>query len=300
MKIYIFLINLLTINLKSQYLFSVIISIYNTGRYLEETIKSLVHQTIGYSKIEIILVNDGSTDNTESICLKYKKLYENNIIYIKTSHNGVSFARNIGLKRAKGLYINFLDSDDKWDLKAFAYVNLFFNIYRNVDIVGCRIKYFDLLDRYHFLDYKFKRTRIVNLANEYNCIQLSASSSFFRRSSIKGSEFVKGIFSGEDVRFIANHLILNPLLGILKEAIYYYRKRTDSSSAIQNTEENSKFYVWTIQNVQLYIINQSIKIYNRILPFIQYFIAYELLFRIHSKAYKYLDKLLPINSRASQ
>lgn len=185
MKIYIFLINLLTINLKSQYLFSVIISIYNTGRYLEEAIKSLINQTIGYSKIEIILVNDGSTDNTESICLKYKKLYENNIIYIKTSHNGVSFARNIGLKYAKGLYINFLDSDDKWDLKAFAYVNLFFNIYRNVDIVGCRMKYFDLWNRYHFLDYKFIRTRIVNLTEEFNCIQLSASSCFFRRSSIK-------------------------------------------------------------------------------------------------------------------
>ena len=291
MKIYIFLINLLTINLKSQYLFSVIISIYNTGRYLEEAIKSLINQTIGYSKIEIILVNDGSTDNTESICLKYKKLYENNIIYIKTSHNGVSFARNIGLKYAKGLYINFLDSDDKWDLKAFAYVNLFFNIYRNVDIVGCRMKYFDLWNRYHFLNYKFIRTRIVNLTEEFNCIQLSASSCFFRRSSIKENEFVKGIFSGEDIRFIANHLLLNPLLGILKEALYYYRKRTDLSSAIQNIEENEKFYLWTIQNVQLYIINQSIKIYNRILPFIQYFIAYELLFRIQSKAYKYLDSL---------
>ena len=209
--------------------------------------------------------------------MKYKKLYENNIIYIKTSHNGVSFARNIGLKYAKGLYINFLDSDDKWDLKAFAYVNLFFNIYRNVDIVGCRMKYFDLWNRYHFLNYKFIRTRIVNLTEEYNCIQLSASSCFFRRSSIKGNEFVKGTFSGEDIRFIANHLLLNPLLGILKEALYYYRKRTDLSSAIQNTEENEKFYLWTIQNVQLYIINQSIKIYNRILPFIQYYIAYKLL-----------------------
>jgi hypothetical protein len=80
------------------------------------------------------------------------------------------------------------------------------------------------------------------LTEEYNCIQLSASSSFFRRTSIKGIEFIKGIFSGEDIRFIANNLILNPLLGILKEAIYYYRKRSDSSSAIQNTEENVKFY----------------------------------------------------------
>ena len=149
MKIYIFIINLLTINLKSQYLFSVIISIYNTGRYLEEAIKSLINQTIGYSKIEIILVNDGSTDNTESICLKYKKLYENNIIYIKTSHNGVSSARNIGLKYAKGLYINFLDSDDKWDCHAFENVYLFFKFYKNIDIVSGRMKYFESNNNYH-------------------------------------------------------------------------------------------------------------------------------------------------------
>ena len=274
---------------KSTFLFSVIISIYNTGRYLDDSIGSLINQTIGYRKIQIILINDGSTDNSEIICLKYKKLYKNNIEYIKINHSGVSISRNIGLKYAKGLYINFLDSDDKWDIKAFANVYLFFKMNEDIGLVGCRFKYFELLNKYHLLDYKFYKTRKVNLTKEYDCIQLSASSSFFRASEIKGKYFERGIFSGEDIRFIFNFIIFKPIIGIIKEAIYYYRKRADSSSAMQNNEQNIKFYFWTIEKVDEYIINLSIKIYNNILPFIQYFIAYEMLFRIEAKAFKYLD-----------
>ena len=55
-------------------------AIYNTGRYLDDSIGSLYNQTIGFSNIQIILVNDGSIDNSEQICLKYQKLYSKNII----------------------------------------------------------------------------------------------------------------------------------------------------------------------------------------------------------------------------
>ena len=104
MKISIFIICWLLIQTKNDYLFSVIISIYNTARYLEDSIYSLLNQTIGYRKIQIILVNDGSTDYSENICLHFQKIFPNNIIYIKINHSGVSQARNIGLNHAKGLY----------------------------------------------------------------------------------------------------------------------------------------------------------------------------------------------------
>jgi glycosyltransferase involved in cell wall biosynthesis len=65
------------------YIFSVIIPIFNTGRYLDDSIGSLINQTIGFENIQIILVNDGSEDKSENICLKYKEKYKNNIIYIK-------------------------------------------------------------------------------------------------------------------------------------------------------------------------------------------------------------------------
>ena len=77
---YLILIIFLNFLQNNCYIFSVVMAIHNTGRYLDESIGSLLNQTIGYKEIQIILVNDGSTDNSEEICLKYQKLYLNNII----------------------------------------------------------------------------------------------------------------------------------------------------------------------------------------------------------------------------
>ena len=184
------------------FLFSVIIPIYNTERYLDDSIGSVINQTIGIKNIQIILVNDGSTDNTEIKCLKYRKLFINNIVYIKLEHQGVSNARNEGLKYAKGLFINFLDSDDKWDLNAFKYIHLFFQYYKTVDVVAGRIKYFEMSDRYPSNDYKFKITRIVNLTIDYNFIQYNVGSCFFRISSIIDKKFDQYLIYAEDVKFL--------------------------------------------------------------------------------------------------
>lgn len=117
-----------------------------------------------------------------------KKIYENNNIYIKIDHGGVSKARNIGLKYAKGKYINFFDSDDKQDHKAFYYILLFFKLYNKVNIIGCRLKFFEASEKQHHLDYKFYHSRVSNLTEEYNCIHLMSSSSFFRYSTIKNKK----------------------------------------------------------------------------------------------------------------
>ena len=240
-KIIFFVIILPKFHLSNEFLFSVIISIYNTGRYLNESIESILKQTFNPKKIQIILVNDGSIDETDDICLKYKEKYKENIIYIKLDHGGVSRARNFGIKYAKGKYINFLDADDKWDNKAFKYVSLFFKMYSRVNIVSCRLIFFEGKHGNHPLDYKFYKTRIVNLLNEYNCIQLSSSSSFFRYSFIKNKKFKEGVLTGEDTRFINNLLLLNPILGIIKEAIYNYRKRADSTSTVKTPSLNFLF-----------------------------------------------------------
>lgn len=68
----------------------------------------MLYQTIGFEHIQIILVINGSTDDSEMNCLKYKKLYNNNIIYVKKGHSGFSKVRNIGLDYAQGKNINFL------------------------------------------------------------------------------------------------------------------------------------------------------------------------------------------------
>lgn len=90
-------------------LVSIIIPCYNQGRYLKDSLSSVANQT--YTNWECIIVNDGSTDNTHEVALKWLEI-DKRFIYINSEHGGPSVSRNIALKRAKGEYIQFLDSDD--------------------------------------------------------------------------------------------------------------------------------------------------------------------------------------------
>lgn len=92
---------------------SVILPVYNVGAYLEETLQCLINQSL--SDIEIIAVNDGSTDNSEAILKKYQQ-QDCRVSYYNQTNQGQSAARNHALKYATGEYIYFMDSDDKADL----------------------------------------------------------------------------------------------------------------------------------------------------------------------------------------
>lgn len=284
------LIYLLIIHHVDTFLFSVIMPIYNTGKYLNDSIGSLLNQTIGFEKnIQLILVNDGSTDDSEEMCLKYKNQYFNNIIYVLKKNGGLSSARNIGLDYATGQFINFLDPDDLWSNNTFKYVSKFFKLHPKIDLVAGRMKYFEANEDFHPLDYKFYKSRIIDLREEYKCIHMSVSSCFFRSSAIYTKKFIEGLISGEDTRFV-NILLLNkPFMGVLRKALYFYRKRADSSSIVQTSKFNDVFYFITPKLVHHYLLNLSMALYNKALPFIKYYIAYDLLFRIIGQSYKYLN-----------
>lgn len=93
------------------FIVSIVIPMYNSENFIEECIESILSQTLDKNFIEIICIDDGSTDNTISICNKYKNI-NNNIFIITIPHKGVSHARNQGILFAHGKYIAFLDSDD--------------------------------------------------------------------------------------------------------------------------------------------------------------------------------------------
>lgn len=95
---------------KNNPLVSIIVPIYNVEQYIMRCLKSLLSQT--YENIEIILVDDGSTDNCGELCDIIHKKYPDKIIVVHKQNGGLSDARNIGLKIAKGSYIAFVDSDD--------------------------------------------------------------------------------------------------------------------------------------------------------------------------------------------
>ena len=95
---------------------SVIIPIYNVENYLKKCIESVINQT--YKNLEIILVNDGSNDNSKNIIDEYSTI-DNRIKVINKENGGLSDARNAGIEIAKGDYITFLDSDDWIELNMY-------------------------------------------------------------------------------------------------------------------------------------------------------------------------------------
>ena len=95
-------------------LFSVIVPIYNVENYLQQCLDSVLNQD--FNNFEIILVNDGSTDHCLDICIKYAKKYQN-ITVVSQMNQGLSVARNSGIKMARGEYLIFLDPDDFWEGK---------------------------------------------------------------------------------------------------------------------------------------------------------------------------------------
>lgn len=115
--------------------------VYNTDAYLEESIQSLLDQTLDFQKnIELVLINDGSKDRSGQICREFSEKYSENIIYIEQENHGLIYTRNLGLKKATGKYIAFLDSDDTLTPETLENVVTFFDEhYDEIDLVTYKI-----------------------------------------------------------------------------------------------------------------------------------------------------------------
>lgn len=271
---------------------SVVIPVYNVEKYLAEATESVLCQTIGFDdNIQIIFINDGSTDKSGEICRKYQEKYPDNVLYIEKENGGVSRARNAGIPLIKGKYVNFLDADDRWKEDAFSYVCEFFeNHYDEVDVVGCRMRYFEGRTDYHYLDKKFDVTRVIDLRKEYDCIQLHVTSSFIKTESIGEKRFSEYLKYGEDARFLASLILEKCCLGVCREAEHGYRKRQDESSAIQNDLKSMSYYFDSPKYYLQDMIDESKKKYGIAEKFIQYTVMYELGWRIRKHGiYEYLD-----------
>lgn len=265
-----------------KYKFSVIVPIYNVEKYLEKSIRSITKQSIGFKKnIQLILVNDGSPDNSDEICLKYQKRYPNNIIYLKQKNQGVSVARNNGMKYIEGKYVNFFDSDDIWSKRTFSNVFHFFEEhYDDIDLVACRIKFFEGKKGYHPLDYKFSRNEVIDLEEKSDYIQLNGPTTFIKSSIVKKFKYDENLKYGEDPYFITQIILEKNKYGILNNCIYNYRKRLGCDSAQNMSQENKEFYFNPIKLYLNSICDYSIKKENTLTKYIQTLVAYELYWRL--------------------
>lgn len=267
--------------MKYKYKISVIIPVYNAEEYLKETIESILNQTMIFKdNIQMVLINDGSIDKSDKICNKYKNKYPENIVYINKKNEGVSVTRNLGMKYAEGKYINFLDSDDMWDKTAFENAYNMLEKNSDVDMVSCRVKFFDLKNGYHVLDYRFEEgTRIVDINEEEDCIQTFIGTVFFRAESIMKHRFDTNLKYAEDVKFVNDLLLLKSKYGLISNSIYYYRKRQDNSSATQQGASNAEYFAG-LKASYLYIVNKSIEKFGKVKRYFQSLVMYELQWRI--------------------
>lgn len=264
-----------------QYKVSVITAVYNVEDYLEEMIESIIAQNIGIENIQLVLVDDGSKDTSGEICDRYAMQYPENIVVVHKENGGVSSSRNEGLMHAKGEYINFTDADDKLSCNA---LNKMYDYLKEneewIDLVAINMKYFGARRGKHPLDYKYKRTKIVELRDEYNFIQLSISGTLVKKSCFDNRKFDLKLKYAEDAQLVVDILLDKMRYGIVCGANYWYRKRETGGSALDMSGRTPDYYIPVIKGFTLFSLENALTKKGYIPQFVQYTCMYELQWRI--------------------
>jgi len=239
---------------------SIIVPVYNVENYIEKCLESLVKQTL--EDIEIIIVNDGSTDNSIKVINNYIKKYPQKIIYLEKKNGGLSDARNYGIPYAKGKYIAFLDSDD------YVEKNIYQKMYElaekeNSDFVECDFywEYPNKIKEDIGIIYNGKHEMIQN-------IRVIAWNKLIKREIIEKNEilFPKG-YRYEDVEFTYKLIPYINNISFLKEPLVHYIQREHSISNLQNERTKEIFDV--LQHVIDYYKEKDIyEEYNEDLEYI--------------------------------
>lgn len=215
---------------------SVIVPVYNVEKYLYKCIDSILGQT--YKELEIILVDDGSTDNSGVICDKYEKK-DNRIKVIHKKNGGLSDARNCGLDNAIGEYIAFLDSDDWVDFK---YIEILYENLRdyNADISICNFRRVhdekELLNNHNNIILYNNIEALQQIYTNKSVQAIVAWNKLYKKSIFKKNRFPKGKIH-EDEYLIPILLYETKKIVYTDRELIYYRKTLNS---IMNTKFNVK------------------------------------------------------------
>lgn len=227
---------------------SVIVPVYNVEKYLDKCLESLANQTL--KEIEIIVVNDESPDNSQSIIDKYTEKYSTIHSYQK-KNGGVSSARNFGIKKATGEYIAFVDGDD------YVATNMYESMYKkavsgNFDVVACDLNYVFEDDKDKIIRVSSKiETDTTNIKKTYVDMYPCVWNKIYKKNLFdKGIEFKEGVWF-EDVDFLYKIFPYIKTIGVVKEPFNQYVQRQGSITKtfdkrlynyIDNFNDLIKFY----------------------------------------------------------
>ncbi len=223
---------------------SVIIPVYNTERYIKRCLDSILNQTL--KNLEIIVVNDGSKDNSDIIIKNWIKENKKNIDikYIEKENTGLSDTRNIAVKKTRGKYISFIDSDDYID------ENLYYNLKKymddNIDVIKFKIKTVDVTGNVlEKLDGPIFSTCTGEKAFEKLCTQDKymdpACIYLYRRNFFIENDFKYSVGMYHEDFGLTPLVIANSKSFVsTNEYGYYYLKRENSITAKNDIEKNVK------------------------------------------------------------
>lgn len=216
-----------------RYRFSIIIPVYNAEKYLCEAVNSIIKQNYDMNKVQVILINDGSIDNSYSICRKLSQQYSN-IVFLNQDNQGVSAARNNGIRHAEGQYLLFLDADDLLKSNVLSSLSAFWDRHENeVDLVAYPLKY--MVSRQKFLIRHFRYSRdytkgtgVYDLREYPDVIQTTVNYCVKNRRE-KTLLFNEDMKFSEDEEYATRTVMQKGKIGYCAECIYVYRRHDISA-----------------------------------------------------------------------
>ncbi len=237
---------------------SIISTVYNSEKFLPLCINSILNQT--FKNFELILVNDGSTDNSYSICEYFAKK-DSRIKIINKNNTGVSDSRNIGIKNSVGKFIMFIDSDDEIESNMLEDMVFYINKsssdvclsgFKKVNKTGEIINENVTLNSYNINTYMLDSKSFKELLDK-NYIS-SVTFKIFKKSLISKYKFDNSMFFGEDLKFMFELLSENINIYVLNKCYYLYNY---SPLSLTNSFKINKPLCF-------------IKVYNLIFNFVKY------------------------------
>lgn len=220
-------------------LISIIVPIFNVSKYLDNCVESILNQN--YKNIELILVDDGSTDGSEKKCDDWAQK-DSRVVVIHKENGGSADSRNVGMEAAKGEYIGFVDSDD-W-IAPEMYEKLIEVIHeRNLDMSVCFFKAVSD-ENYEFNNTEYPTTEYTGrdfanliIAEKKPRISYAIWKCLYKREVIKDIKFYKGVHYNEDAVFLIESLWNAKKMAFIDAPMYYYRVHESSISNIDISEK---------------------------------------------------------------
>lgn len=234
--------------------FSFVVPIYNVEKYLPQCIESLLNQT--FNDYEIILVDDGSTDQSPQICDVYSEKFSN-IVVIHKKNGGLSDARNYGIRKAKGKYICFVDSDDYWEGKNALSDIIELAERSSPDIIRIGMKQISAADGKVISDpvldfsefYELNNISVLRRFVETCMLKISACSMIIKRDFLIKNQlfFVKGLKS-EDIEWSIRVYEYTPSWAFYPNNIFVTRRGREGSITSTVSYEHLVDYLKIVKN----------------------------------------------------